>query len=615
MNWNFKNDYRKVVVVVLFTLVMGVSASAQTYWQQAVDYTMSIDFDVEKNQFKGEQTLVYTNNSPDTLTKVFYHLYFNAFQPGSMMDVRSRTIEDPDRRVLDRISKLDETEIGFHKIKSLSQDGKKLSYEVEGTVLEVTLNQPILPEASSTFEMDFETQVPLQIRRTGRDNKEGIEYSMSQWYPKMAEYDQRGWHAHPYVAREFYAPYGTFDVSITIDKSYVLAATGTLQNPQTIGFGYEQPGTKVKKSGKKLTWQFTAENVHDFVWAADPDYVHKIAQVENGPELHFFYQPGEKTTAWEQLIKITPKAFKYMEETFGVYPYSHYSIIQGGDGGMEYPMATLINGEQGIGGLLSVTVHEAFHSWYQGVLGFNESYHEWMDEGFTTYAQDKTLAFIRGKGGHGQEGNYAAYQRLTQSGKEEPMSTHADQYETNYAYSRAAYIKGAVAIAQMNYLVGEQVTLEAQKKFYNQWKFKHPTPNDWIRVFEKESGLELDWYLDYWMNSTKTIDYGIKEITALEDGKTSVLLQRVGKMPMPMEIYVTTKDGAQKLFYAPLSIMRGKKVNETDIEREILADWPWTHPEYEFSIDIPLAEISKIQIDTTGYLADISKENNLWENQ
>ena len=159
--------------------------SAPTYWQQHVNYTMNINVDAEKHQYKGKQELVYTNNSPDTLHRVFYHLYFNAFQPGSQMDVRSLNIKDPDRRVRDRISKLKPDEIGYIKVNSLEQDGVVLSHETVGTILEVQLNKPILPGGISTFNMDFDAQVPLQVRRSGRDNKEGVEFSMTQWYPKM----------------------------------------------------------------------------------------------------------------------------------------------------------------------------------------------------------------------------------------------------------------------------------------------------------------------------------------------------------------------------------------------------------------------------------------------
>ena len=209
-------------------------------WQQRVQYKMDIDFDVKKHQFNGNQTIKYTNNSPDTLDRIFYHLYFNAFQPGSMMDVRSRTISDPDPRVDDRIFKLTPDEIGFHKISALSQDGIPLKFEMVETILEVKLAKPILPGKTTTLDMSFSSQVPLQIRRSGRNNAEGIDYSMAQWYPKLCEYDYQGWHANPYIGREFYGVWGDFDVTLHIDANYMVGGTGYLQNPYQIGKGYTQ---------------------------------------------------------------------------------------------------------------------------------------------------------------------------------------------------------------------------------------------------------------------------------------------------------------------------------------------------------------------------------------
>src|SRR5258706_8186271 len=216
-----------------------LSSAQSTYWQQRVEYTMNVNMNVSNHQFDGDQKLVYFNNSQDTLTKVYYHLFFNAFQPGSMMDVRSRNISDPDRRVMDRISKLKDDEIGYQHILALKQDGKEVGYKVDQTILEVVLAKPLLPRTKTVFDMKFEAQVPLQIRRSGRDNREGIAYSMTQWYPKMAEYDFQGWHADQYVAREFHGVWGDFDVRISIDRKFVIGGTGKLQNPDKVGHGYE----------------------------------------------------------------------------------------------------------------------------------------------------------------------------------------------------------------------------------------------------------------------------------------------------------------------------------------------------------------------------------------
>jgi len=229
----------KVLLILVSVLSYLQSfANPSDRWQQKADYEMKIDFDVNNHQFDGEQTIEYTNNSPDTLYKVYYHLYFNAFQPNSMMDVRSRTIKDPDRRVGDRISKLSPDEIGYHEIQELKQDGQELSYDVVGTILEVQLAKPIMPRSKTKLSMKFHSQVPLQIRRSGRNNAEGIDYSMAQWYPKLCEYDYQGWHANPYVGREFYGIWGDFKVDIEIDDSYVLAGSGIITNAKKIGRGY-----------------------------------------------------------------------------------------------------------------------------------------------------------------------------------------------------------------------------------------------------------------------------------------------------------------------------------------------------------------------------------------
>ncbi|WP_420387518.1 M1 family metallopeptidase [Roseivirga sp.] len=587
-------------------------------WQQYAKYYMEIDMNVETNRFQGVQKLEYTNNSPDVLNQVFYHLYFNAFQPGSMMDVRSRTINDPDRRVRDRISKLSDEEIGYQKIFSLKQDGQDLDYEVVGTVLEVQLAKPIQPGQTVTFDMTFEGQVPLQIRRSGRDNAEGVRYTMTQWFPKLAEYDYQGWHADEYIGREFYGVWGDYEVKISIDKDYVIGGTGYLQNPLEIGHGYENEGETVNKKiqNGKLTWHFIAPNVHDFAWAADPDYVHDKLTMDSGLVLHFFHQKGQNEKNWADLMPLAERAFEYASANFGQYPYKQFSVIQGGDGGMEYPMSTMITGMRG--SLLGVTIHEALHDWYHGVLGNNEALHPWMDEGFTSYASSRISRHLRSNGdeettidnlGMGANGGYI---RIAQSGVEEPLSTHSDHYNLNGAYSAAAYSKGSVWMSQMGYVIGEEALNKGLIEYFNTWKFKHPNPNDVLRVFENVSGLELDWYNEYFVYTTKTIDYGIGNVVG-EGNSTKVTLEKIGLMPMPMDVVVTYKDGTKEVHYMALRMMRGEKPAETDDPRVVHADWPWTNPTYEFSIDKPISEIASIQIDPSGRMADINRDNNDWK--
>ncbi len=603
----------RIISIGFLLSVLGISAQNNTnYWQQHVDYTMNVDMNVENYKYTGKQELIYTNNSPDTLYQVFYHLYFNAFQPGSEMDVRSRNIPDPDPRVMDRISKLSPEEIGYLKVSSLKQNGANLKYEVAGTVLEVELNKPISPGEKVTFSMDFDGQVPNQIRRSGRNSKEDVALSMTQWYPKIAEYDFEGWHADPYIAREFHGVWGNFDVTINIDKNYILGGSGYLQNPQEIGYGYEKPGTKVKQKDKKLSWHFIAPNVHDFTWAADPEYIHDVVQVPDGPVLHFLYKNKEEYLEnWKKLQPKSVALMQYFSDKIGKYPYDQYSIIQGGDGGMEYAMCTLITGGRNLGSLVGVTAHEMAHAWFQHILATNEAKHEWMDEGFTSYIS--TLAMnevMQQNSPNPLEGMYQGYFQLANSGIEQPQSTHADRYSRNGAYGASAYAKGAVFMAQLGYIIGQENLSKTIRRYYEEWKFKHPTPNDFKRVAEKVSGMQLDWYLTDWTQTANTIDYGIKEVTEIKN-KTSVILERIGLMPMPIDLYVTYVDGTQESFYIPLRMMRKEKENPfPKMNRNVLSDWPWTNPTYTLEISKPKTEIKSIKIDITSQLADTNSDNN-----
>lgn len=594
--------------------IANTTAQNTSYWQQHVDYNMEVDMNVNNYQYIGKQELTYTNNSPDTLTQVFYHLYFNAFQPGSEMDVRSRTIADADPRVGDRISKLAPDEIGFMKVNSLSQDGKNLSYAVAGTILEVALATPILPGQKTTFNMDFTGQVPVQIRRSGRNNKEGVALSMAQWYPKLAEYDFEGWHADPYIGREFHGVWGDFEVKITIDADYTLGGTGYVQNGNEVGHGYQDKGasTTPKTKRGKYTWHFVAPNVHDFTWAADPNYLHDTYIADNGVELHFLYKNNpEIIENWKNLQPKTAAILSYLNKHVGTYPYKQYSVIQGGDGGMEYAMCTFITGERSFGSLVGVTAHEFAHTWFQFLLATNEAKHEWMDEGFTSYISAKAMNEVMSQNKENPfTGSYRGYYKLVASGHEQPQTTHADRYARNSAYGSTAYNKGAVFLAQLGYIIGEDNLAKTLKKYFNDFAFKHPTPNDIKRTAEKVSGIHLDWYLTDWAQTTNTIDYAITEVVA-NGNKTNITLSRKGPMPMPIDLEITTNKGAS-IYYVPLRMMRNEKPNTTNYTQ--LDDWPWTNPTYTFTIDVPLSKIKSMTIDPSRLMADIYLEDNDWKN-
>ena len=576
---------------------------SQSNWQQNADYEMNVDIDVESYRFNGSQEILYTNNSPDTISKVYYHLYFNAFKPGSQMDVRSLNISDPDSRVKDRISKLGKNEEGDLSVFELKQDGKPVFFEQQETILLARLNKVLLPGKKTKLTLLFEGVVPKQIRRSGRNNKDGVALSMTQWYPKLAEYDFEGWHPNPYIAREFHGVWGDYNVKITIDKNYILGGTGYLQNSTEIGYGYHPKNKTIDHSEKeKLTWHFFAPSVHDFTWAADPDFVHDVVKGPNDVDLHFLYKTNQEN--WRKLQPHSVGLMKYFNENIGEYPWKQYSIIQGGDGGMEYAMSTLITGGEQYSRLLGTTSHEMAHAWFQHILANNEAKHPWMDEGFASYIDVLAENSVLGKTPKNPfKRSYDSYRRLANSGVEQPQTTHSDRYNYNFAYSVSAYSKGSVFLAQLGYIVGPKTLKKILKRYFNEFKFKHPSPNDFKRVAEKVSDLELEWYLNDWTRTAEKIDYAITYNEGI------AVLERKGLIPMPIELVVTFKDETKKHYYIPTDLMRGLK-KELSSSFEILPSWGWASPFYSFPLQ---KEVVKIEIDPSGLLADVDLKNNLYK--
>ena len=604
----------KTYTFLLMLLAFCSLTYSQNYWQQSVNYKMEVDINVKTFKYSGKQELLYTNNSPDSLKKVFYHLYFNAFQPGSEMSVRVKTGKDKNTRFDIDIDSLRPDEIGYLKVFNLKQDGVTLKNELSETILEVLLSDPLGPGESTRLTLDFEGQVPKLVRRAGRNSAEGVALSMAQWYPKIAEYDYEGWNSEPYLGREFHGVWGDFDVTLTIDKKYIVAASGYLQNPDNVGHGYSDSKGKAKKG--KLKWHFVAPKVHDFTWSADPDYVHDTFKGPNDVILHFFYKDNAQYNEnWKNLQPKTAELMRFYNQTIGEYPYKQYTVAQGGDGGMEYAMLTLITGNRNFDSLVGVTAHELAHSWFQHVLATNEMKYEWMDEGFTTYISTLAEDEVLNKNNFFPlERSYNNYLYLALSGKEEPQQTNANRYEYNLAYELSAYSKGAVFLGQLGYVIGADKLAKTLKEYYRLHKFQHPLPNDFRRIAERVSGIQLKWYLTDWTQTIKTIDYGIKSVEG-DETKTIIKIERIGSMPMPLEILVNFKDKPSEVHYIAIPLMRGEKQNPYKTKWTVHKDWPWAHTEYELIIDHPKSKIKDIFIDPSYYMADTNRDNNAYFNK
>ena len=607
------------ILLALSVFAFTLNAIAQDNpWQQQADYQMNVTMDVKNFQYKGTQKLTYTNNSPDTLRVVFYHLYFNAFQPNSEMDSKLQSISDPDRRMVNnlgtdknpiyesRIAKLSPSEIGLLRITAMSQDGQKATFSHESTILKVTLPTPILPHSKTVLDMTFEGQVPVMIRRAGRNSPDGVALSMAQWYPKMVAYDHQGWHTTEYLGREFYGVWGNFDVKITLDKTYVVAGSGVLQNPNEMGCGYEDKGVKIPQTkAKTKTWHFVAERVHDFTWAADPQFTHDKHTLTDGKTIHFFYKKYPEN--WKRIQPDMLKVFDYFNTLIGKYPWPQYSFIQGGDGGMEYAMCTLMEGGKKYESLVGTATHELAHAWFQHLLATDEAAYPWMDEGFTSYIQtlaEQQVLHLIPATNYPFTKAYNGYLNLVKSGLQEPTITHSDRYATNYAYSIAAYYKGQLFLTQLDYLMGNEALMKTLKRYYREYAFKNPTPNDFIRIAEKVSGMQLQWFLNEFMQTDHVADYAIDKVEA-KGNKTAITLKRLERLPLSIDLFVTDKAGKTQYVYVPLRMTYGEKPNTyPNYPRTVVPAWGWGNLTYTFELDMPLNNIQSIVLDPNNRSVD-----------
>ncbi len=603
-----------VLITVLF------NAQQQSYYQQHAEYKMDIDVDAENFTYNGEQTITYTNNSPDQLNVLYFHLYWNAFKQGSMMDQRvTAQGKNGDGRLqqngISRLSTIPVDQEGAQNIHWIKQNGKNLKFEIQETIMKVYLNRPLSPNSSTQISMEWDANIPMQIRRSGRNNNEGIDMTMTQWYPKIAEYDYDGWATFDYIGREFHSPFSDYDVTIKINKDYVIGAGGVLQNPKEVK-GYDSSANIKTNNEDKATWNWTAKNILDFAWAADRDYTVQSFPILDGPTVYLVYQNSEKTIFWSESRPYITKFFQLMNATFGNYVYPTYSFIQGGDGGMEYGMCTMILGNaSSLQGLVGLMVHEGGHSWFQQMLATNESTKPWLDEGFTSYAEDVVMHQLfppTNPVPNPFANTISSYVRFTKSGLEEPASWLGDHHNNGTAYSFSSYVKGELYLVQLGYIMGEQNLSATLKEYVSQWKMKHPTDRDFLHIAQKVSGMDLKWFQHYWINTTETIDYAIKHIEYGTDS-TTITLENKGGIPMPIDFSILTKNKEVINYQIPLNMTHTWKQKDIYGNFTTLNYWPWTQKEYTFTIPYNKSQISALGIDFSQRLADVNPNDNFVE--
>ncbi|HAB31113.1 MAG TPA: peptidase M1 [Cryomorphaceae bacterium] len=600
---------KKFLLAILATCAIP---SFGQYWQQAVDYHIQVALDDQKHQLAGDLSLRYTNNSPDVLDEVYFHLYWNAFQPGSMLsNMANIPTKFPDRAIGSNVENYAPDEYGEQIVQSLTLNGQPVAFVVDQTILHCTLPQGIHPGETVTFAMTYTTRIPKLVERAGRDNPEGIAYSFTQWYPKMVVYDTDGWHPDIYVAREFFGDFGTFNVDITAPASYMIGGSGVLQNPDQIGHGYSAQPVKFKKKDR-ITWRFKAEKVHDFAWVADKELQHDLRVTASGLPIHFFYQNDTASSKHMSTDKFQAEVeayFAFMHDHFGSYDWPQFSVIQGGEGAMEYPMATIMQVHGGYDGLLGTVVHEASHMWFYGMLGTDEQRYYWMDEGFTSFAEDEAMNVLSGKNlPNAHLGYLGRYSRVAHQTWMEPASTLANYFDGKFPYQMAAYMKGSLFLVQLRGIMGEDAFWSTLQRYKNVWAFKHPRPENFLRIAEQESGMVLDWYMNQWIETMKVPDAGVDSVYTTGGNLANIRLTRNGSLALPVDVDVVLKNGTTLHYTVPLSAMFGHKDGFA-----LAGPWNYTQKTFTFQVAVTAEQIARVVVDPASWTADANRDDNVWE--
>lgn len=586
---------------------------------------MWIELTPETHTYRGRQKLTYYNNSPDTLRQVYYHLFYNAFKPGSGMDRRDN-IPGSGWKGIHRLSSSKQGDVA---VQTLAQNGTALTWEINETILHAHLATPLLPGDSTTLEMEWITQIPSLRRRGGWISPEGVEYSMSQWYPKLAEYDRHGWHPDEYVEREFYGVFGTFDVEITLPARYVVGGTGVITNPNEVGCGYQFADRDTlivypaSGTGSK-TWKFHAENVHDFAWVADPDYAHEIVLWKKTP-IHLLFKRNllgnNQLPGWRYAGIWTKELMEYFSNRFGNYSWPQFTVAHAGDGGMEYPMLIMITGYRSLSSLYRVIAHELGHQWYYGMMANNETQEAWLDEGLTQYLTDEGDRAINGEGlrnplkgldrlvyvwDRSRWRDIEPAYRLAIIGYSEPLNTFHDRFREGTT-SSLVYSKGEMVVRQLQYMFGDSLFDAGMRTYYNNWRFRHPGVREFERSMEEGSGMRLDWFFNQWIGSDKTCDYAMNHVSSVESTnntwQTSIELSNLDEIIMPIDLLLTYENGTTATANIPVEHWKKPGVDFH------LPRWFWVDKTYKTTFSTP-HRVVKAEIDPSLTLFDLDRTNN-----
>ncbi|MEY3780846.1 MAG: hypothetical protein RLZZ510_829 [Bacteroidota bacterium] len=624
------------------------------YWQQDVHYTIKAILNDNAEIINGEETLVYTNNSPNTLTEAYFHLYQNAVQPGSLTDELYKqnrakvTYGQYESQKLGTVIHNIQINPEETPIKDEPHESQNIAFEIQNTLLKIKLPTPLKPGEQITFQINFTTYFDRgSIRRRMKvyDHHGYKHFNGVHWYPRICVYDRKfTWETDQHVEKEFYGDYGYFDISLTLPNHYIAEATGTLVNKEEVlpaalrkqldiaNFKDKpigsQPSVIVPPDGTYKTWHYQAVNVHDFAWTADPTY--RIGETTwNGVQCVAIAQENN-AKGWQQTAQFTAKVIATYSRDFGLYNYPKIVCADAADG-MEYPMITLDGGYYP--SHQSLIAHEVGHNWFFGMVGSNETYRAALDEGFTQFLTAWCMRKLTKESQPELKRAFAGYMEDAIDGTDEILETHSNDFHSATGHGggyKHVYYKTASMLYNLQYYLGDSVFLEAMKNYVEQWKFCHPYIEDFRNSIIQSTQTDLNTFFDQWFQTNKAADYSIKRITPLKQANYyRVTLQRNGKMVMPVDLdFLISPNTTQStinnngnsnrnvsqsdIFYAvTIPVTQYQKPGRYNLKPWI--GWDKLRPTYTFDIEMPVdGKVKQVWLDRSGRLADINRVNNVW---
>ena len=625
--------FKRAVYIWIFSF--SCLFSSDNYWQQSVDYQMKVILIDSVRQLACNSIIKYKNNSPDELNDIYLHLYPNAFQIGSVKSRDYLNGAGRESRATYFSDGLDGYQSKIHIREFTVAKNENIiieDYKINDTVLRAHLKSPILPGEEVRLDIKWNHHVGGMVERAGYF--EG-QYNMAQWYPKIAAYDDKGWHADPFHAQgEFYGEFGRFDVEFELPERFIVGASGTVKSGDpgwemvrvdtsaefddwfdSFEDNYEEPA-----STKSRKVRFIAENVHDFAWVASPNFLYEHDNYD-GVDIHVLYN---KVNAydWNQVVRErSVRALKWLNEKFGKYTYPQITNTDRlKSGGMEYPMLIMDGSDRE-----SLILHEIGHIWFYGILGNNEVDEAWIDEGFTTaQTRDYMMDRYGPIGFDWQSDDWSdSYQRkfwtfnnklhndqwgaieYIMSGYDEPISRKSYLFKNGSSYRQNAYTKPSLMLNELKYLLGDSLYYKSIQYFYDTWKQKHVNEERFIESVEQVTKRDLAWFFDPWLHDTRVMDYEISnwKNKKNEDGsyEVNIEIKNLGNRHMPLVVETELNDGSTdrrwwnnydwniKDTFSYMVPSKPKRVtldpdvqtmdvdyrnNSTNLDYKILFDWP-----------------------------------------